>query len=395
MLPILTRYLSPKDYGIVAMFQVLVYLIAPFTGLSIHGAVSVKYFDRENTDIPKYIGNCFLILFTSSILVGLVFLGLSGPISKLASFPVNWLWAVIVVSFGQFVSQMVLILWQVRIQPLFYGRYQIAQTITNIGLSMVLVINFGLTWKGSILGQAIAGVIFAIIGLMVLKKGKSIDFTYKKDYLTNALKFGIPLIPHALGGFLMTMTDRIFITNMVGINETGIYAVGYQVGLIIGLLENSFNQAWVPWLFSRLKENNENRKRQIVKLTYVYFASILVLALLLSFGAPHLLKYLVGPKFAGANKYIIWIAVGYAFNGMYKMVTNYIFYAEKTYVLAWLTLIFASLNVGFYYIFISKNGAIGAAQATTLAFVLKFIVTWMLSSRIFPMPWNLKDIKNG
>ena len=40
IMPILTRYLTPSDYGTVAMFGVLLSFVAPFTGLSINGAIA-------------------------------------------------------------------------------------------------------------------------------------------------------------------------------------------------------------------------------------------------------------------------------------------------------------------------------------------------------------------
>lgn len=205
--------------------------------------------------------------------------------------------------------------------------------------------------------------------------------------MRQALKFGVPLIPHAFSGFLMTMTDRILITNMVGISATGIYSVGNQVGMIIGLLAASFNTAYVPWLFQRLKQNNEEVKRKIVLLTYSYYAAILVGALLLSLGAPLAMRFFVGASFAGATEYIVWFALANAFNGMYLMVTNYIFFTEKTHLLAVVTFVTAALNLPLTYCLIKNYGAIGAAQATSLTFVVKFISTWWLSSRTYKMPW--------
>jgi O-antigen/teichoic acid export membrane protein len=57
LMPILTRYLTPTDYGIVAMFGVLLSFVAPFTGLSIHGAIARQYYDRDEIDM---LDNCGL-----------------------------------------------------------------------------------------------------------------------------------------------------------------------------------------------------------------------------------------------------------------------------------------------------------------------------------------------
>ena len=71
------------------------------------------------------------------------------------------------------------------------------------------------------------------------------------------------------GEWIITRIDRIFINSMVRVDATGVYSVGYQVGMIIGLLTQSFNLAWSPFLFEKLKENNYSTKVKIVKFTYL------------------------------------------------------------------------------------------------------------------------------
>jgi len=389
LMPVLTRYMSPNDYGIVAMFAVLLAFVSPFTGLSIHGAIVRQYYEKENIDLPVYITNCLLILICSSGLVFILFYLFAEPISKISSFPKRWLWTVVVVSVAQFITLINLSLWQVQLKSRTYGSYQIAQTILNVGLSVWFVVGLGMAWQGRIQAQVLTMLAFGCFGVFLLYRGGWIKFVFSKAYINNALKFGVPLIPHALGGVMMTMTDRFFITNMVGLSATGLYSVGYQIGMIIGIIENSFNQAYVPWLFERLKQDNEAIKVKIVKITYMYFALIMILAVILSWIAPWFLSFFVGEKFSGASVYVFWIAVGYAFSGMYKMVVNYIFYVQKTYILAWVTFTCAALNIPFNYAFIKLNGPVGAAQAATLTFFLSFLLTWILSARVYKMPWLL------
>jgi len=390
LMPVLTRYMSPSDYGIVAMFGVLLSFVFPFTGLSIHGAVQRQYYESEQVHLPTYITNCLLILLVSSASTSILFFVLSEPISKLSSFPESWLWTVIIVSIAGFINSIVLVLWQVKIKPYAIGKYQIAQTLLNVGLSLWFVVGLGMAWRGRIEAQLFTAVTFAIIGLVILKKDGWLKFNINKNYIRNALCFGVPLVPHALGQVIMTMTDRFFITSMVGLNATGLYSVGYSFGMIIGFIESSFNQAYVPWLFERLKRNDDNTKRNIVKLTYAYFFFIILLALALSLVAPWFLSFFVGKKFVGAYIFVFWIALGYAFSGMYKMVANYIFFAEKTHILAWVTLFCAALNVVFNYFFIKQNGSVGAAQAACLTFFFTFVLTWVLSARVYKMPWLLQ-----
>lgn len=393
LLPVLTRYMKPEDYGMVTMFGVLVSFISPFVGLSIHGSIARKYFESEKIDLPKYIANCLIILLGSTIVVSIIFYFIAGFIGRISSIPMQWLGLVIIVTFCQSIIQIVLTLWQVKKQSVSYGFFQTYQTLMNMGLTLLLVVGLGLVWKGRLGAQVITYVIFGIVSLGILYNRGWLNFSFEKSYIYNALSFGIPLIPHVIGGTIITMTDRVFINNMVSLEQTGIYSVGCQIGMIVGLLTESFNRAYMPWLFEKLKENHEEEKIKVVKFTYLYFAIIIFLTICLSIIFPLIMNFLIGRDFIDAKKIVFWIALAYSFDGMYKMVANYIFFKEKTYLLAWVTFSCACINIVLNYFLIKTNGAVGAAQATSIVFFMGFILTWKLSSMVYKMPWNLNQVE--
>ncbi len=389
LLPIMTRYLTPTDYGIVATFSVLLAVMVVFVSLSMHGAINVNYFKLKKEELREYIGNVFIILFVSFILVYIVTCIFQSPLSFFTKFPEKWIPNIAIVALFQSFFAITIVLWRAEQKAFPYGLFQISSTILNVSLSVVFVVLLCWGWQGRILGVIITSVIFGLLSIFVIYKREYIKFSFNKKYIKDALFFGIPLIPHALGGWIITGIDRIFINSMVGVAATGLYSVGYSVGMIIGLLAGSFNLAWSPFLFEKLKENNYLTKVKIVKFTYLYDIGIIVLALALSFIAPYFLKFFVSKNFYFAYKYVLWIALGYAFNGMYFMVVNYIFYVKKTYILAWVTFSSAGINVILNYFFIKANGAIGAAQATTITFFICFILTWILSVKVYKMPWAI------
>ncbi|MFN1835341.1 oligosaccharide flippase family protein [Balneola sp. MJW-20] len=386
LLPVLTRYLSTEDYGIVAMFLVLLGIINPFTGISIQSAVLRSYY-KDQVDISTYIFNSLLLILGSSTLVSVVFYFFSGPISEYSAFPEEWLLSVVLVSAGQFVVNIVLVIWQARSKAIQFGVLKILLTGFNLGSSIYLIVVLGYGWEGRVIGQVFAVSIFTFVSLIILWKEKLIRIKFSVEYLKHALNYGLPLIPHVLSATIITAIDRVFITNMIGINETGIYTVGYQIGMIVGVVATSFNKAWAPWLFDKLTDANASRKKTIVKLSYSFMAGITLFAILLSLISPFFMEYFIGKDFYGATDYIIWIAMGYAFNGAYFAVVNYILYVEKNHLLSYMTIITATINIILNYFLININGAIGAAQATTISYLLLFIIVWYLSNRVYPMPW--------
>jgi O-antigen/teichoic acid export membrane protein len=386
LLPLLTRYLSPEEYGIVSMYALLLSITSVFTGLSVHGAVNRAYFDGKINNHKEYVWNSLIILFISSSFTFLLYNLLANYISKFTGIPISWIWTVVLVSFFQFVINCLLAIYQAQLLAFKYSKIQIGQSLVNALLTILFVIILLLGWKGRLLAQILSVLFFGIMAFFILYK----HYTEKKInlyYIRHALKFGVPLIPHTIGGMLMTLTDRFIINNLLGVEKVGIYMVGLQLGMVLAVITESFNKAYAPWLFKKLNQNNEDIKRKIVVFTYIYFFCIIFLAFLLFFILKILFPIFVGEKFLKAEKVILWVLLGNAFGGMYFMVTNYIFYAYKSHILAIKTLVVGILNVPITFYLVKLNGEVGAAQGFLIVNILSFLFTWVLSARVYPMNW--------
>ena len=389
LLPILTRVLTPAEYGTVAMFGIAVSMLGAFTGLSVQGAVSIRYFDQENINLSCYVASCLSILIVSTVIVfSLIFLFRSN-LEKLTEVPQGWLLIAVLVSGMQFIILLRLYLWQVSKQPRKFGGLQITQSALNAGLSVWLVIVIGLGWRGRTSAIVIATFVVMVIAVSSLWRDKWIKFPVSLAYVKDALKFGVPLIPHTLGGMLISMVDRIIVTKLLGVAETGIYTVALQVGMVLGFVTNSINQAYAPWLFERLKQRDQTQEIVIVRYTYLYFLVLSGLALLIGLSAPTILSIIAGKAFRGGSGVVIYIAMGFAFGGMYYMVTNYIFFESATGKLAFITLFAGVVNVIVTYLLVMKYGIAGAGRGFMISQAILFLGTWLLAHKVHPMPWRM------
>ena len=123
LMPVLTRYLTPVDYGITSMMQVMIGFLNHFVGLNLHGAIAVKYYKKDEIDFPKYVSSCFIILCGSSLCMIMIFIYFSQQISELTSFPLDWIWSILLICFGQFLINIVLTILQVSVRPKFLTIY--------------------------------------------------------------------------------------------------------------------------------------------------------------------------------------------------------------------------------------------------------------------------------
>ena len=387
LLPVWTHYLKPEEFGLVATFTVIFSFISVVVSLSSHGSVCVEYYKRPLELMPRYITSALFVVITAFILVSLLF-WLGGEfIEKLTEFPQDWLPIISIAALGNAFTLIILSLWQAEKNPVRFGSLQIFQTGINMTLSVIAVVVLGLGWQGRVEGQVGALVLTGILAIYILLKKKMLLTSISRNDISIVLKFGIPLIPHAMAGWLMMSVDKIFLNNYIGLEATGIYVIGYTIGMIIGLFTDAFNKAWAPHHFSLLSKITDKKKVTIVRFTYAWFLVLLLAAFVLSIISPWLLSTFFDPRYHQASDYVIWISIGGAVNGMYYMVVNYIYYLNKNYYIALITIISSVIGVIILYWFININGAVGAAQAMTLSSVITLFLTWSVSQRLYPMPW--------
>lgn len=387
LLPVLTRVLTPSDYGLVATFGLVTNALGALTGLSVHGAVTVRYFQVDERRMAQFVGACFAILLFSTAAVAAVAAVASPWLEKLTQLSALWLLLAVFTSGSQFGINVRLALWQVNGQALRYGAFRVGQGLLNAGTSLALVMLAGMAWRGRVLGQVASAGAFLLLALALTRRAREIALPPGPGDIATALRFGIPLVPHVLGALLIVSVDRLMINNMIGLSATGIYSVALEIGMSLGLLTDAVNRAFAPWLMRVLAEPDEARDRMVVKATYAYFVALMALAIIIGLAAPALLGTLVGERFRNTGEVVLYIVAGYAFGGMYYMVANYAFFAEKIAPLAIVTLTTGLLNVGATYALIKVNGITGAAQAFLLSQGAIFLGAWWVAQRVRPMPW--------
>ena len=72
LLPLLTRALTPAEYGDVISFYMLVALCSSVAGLSLHGAVGVRWINSSKGDPRTYTASAMLLVFGSTMLAALL-----------------------------------------------------------------------------------------------------------------------------------------------------------------------------------------------------------------------------------------------------------------------------------------------------------------------------------
>lgn len=395
LLPLLTRHLSPSEYGEVTIFQTCFTALTAFTGLSTQGIANIKYYNNNlnKSELKETIVACIQILLISTLIIFIGATQFSNSLSDWLNLRVEWLYWAVLISSLSFLIQLRMGQWQVRKQALAYGGFQVSQSFINVILSIIFVIALNTGANGRVNAIVITQCIFGATAIALLKKDNLLSFSFSARHIKEALAFGVPLIPHMAGIFLLNSVDRIVINGELGLDQAGIYMVAVQLSTAMAIIFDATNKAFVPWLFEKLQNNDTHEKQKIVRYTYIYFSIALLIALFFSITGPSIVKLIAGEKYAEAGSAIGWLALGQAFVGMYLMVTNYVFFSKKTGLLSAATIVTGLLNVLLLSILVKSFSLKGAAIAFSASMCIRFLLTWWIAQKQHPMPWlNWKTI---
>ena len=391
LLPVLTRYLNPDEYGQIAMFQLLVTGLAALTGLNAVGAANRKFYDSsDKTSLALFNGVCIHILLFSTLCLGLISFLLSDEISQWLNIPTVWVYLAVVISSANFFIQLRLGQWQIREEPISFGVMQVSQSIIIMILSLGLIVWLQQGASGRVNALLATTVIYAFLSLFILYRERLVLlFPLRKDFFKEALSFGVPLVPHVVGAFILSSVDRFVINQTLGVAEAGIYMLAVQLSLGMAVVFDAINKALVPWLFRTLTDKNPLQLQRVVKFTYLFFITVFALGGLSFIVGPWVVTWIAGDEYQRASTVIGWLCLGQAFGGMYLMVTNYLFYEKRTGSLSMLTVLSGVVNILILLYLIPIKGIEGAAIAFTISMLIRFLGTWLLVIHYSPVSWRI------
>jgi O-antigen/teichoic acid export membrane protein len=396
LLPFLTRYLSLAEYGAVGMFQMALALFGAFTGLSANAAASREYFENRPGDaLAVYIGTCVqLVVLATCFTAGITWL-LAAPLAGWTGLTPGWLLVAVIASGAVGLVQLPLGQWQVRGEAIAFGIFQITQSLLNMGLSLWLVVAMERGLEGRLVGASLPPIIFAVVGIVLLRHRRMLAFIWRPAVIREILGFGLPLVPHLAGLFMLAMFDRLAVNHFLGLEQIGVYMVAVQLSLGIGVIAEAANKGYMPWMYSHLKQESPDTNRRIVRGNYLYFGAIIAVAALAALIAPVFVPWFAGESYAEAGRIFVWFAIGEAFNGSYLIISNYIYYSKKTAILSWVTVASGCLHIALVILLIQRYAMEGAAMAFALSTGVRFFLAWLAAQRRHPMPWLLARTRPG
>jgi len=387
LLPLIARALGPANYGVVGTYTALVTGAALFIGLNTQGILGPIYFKGDREEFAEALRACLVVLWITTPCVALAFFLGGRFVESFSGVSAGWQFTVVGAAAGNFALSVALAVCQVRGMAMRFGLLQIAYSVVNIGLACGLILGLHWGWQGRALSQLCASLGVGFGGMVAFGNEYGLLKRPSVKMIREALRFGIPLVPHILATILRNSFDRIFIAAAAGTIAAGKYFIAYQIATVLTLVCSAVNQAWSPWLFQKLSTGKPEDRAEIKRVTYIVLAFFCLATVLLMTIGPYLVSVLAGGRFGNAGDLIVILAPASGLNGAYYLFTNYIFYSQRTEWLAIITVATAAIQTALTVAFVRGFGAAGAAYASLFGGIIYFSATWIAAERLVPMGW--------
>lgn len=383
--PIFTRILSPNDFGITNTYTSWLGIITIIGTLDIYSCVQIARYDYKDEEMDSFLSSVLIVSTFSVILLYILVKIFGNTAMVFIGLPAG----LVDIMFLEVLFTNAFTIMQTKHRAYFkYKQFVFFSTLIAIlspTLAIILInLQDGEFYYGKIIGNAIPKLIISFfIYFYILEKGKKFIDIKNWKY---ALLISIPLIPHHLAGNILNHFDKIMINKYTGSANTGLYSLGYSYALILSVAWTSFNQAWVPWFYGKMKEKDISDIKKFVKPYTILFTMIFMLMMVVG---PEAIM-LFGPKEYWDSKWVIPpVLLGIFYQFIYSLYVNIEFYMKKTQFIAIGTIAAALFNVGLNYIFIPIYGYISAAYTTLIGYMVLFILHYFISKI-----WICEDIYN-
>ena len=392
LLPVLTFYLTKEDYGVLGLVTAISTMASIYVGFFPSGFLLARFAQYGKEKMAEYMHHMLLLTIATTSLVLLILIGFQHYLlpehleNKTILMVVITLYAMFTIFF-RFIDTLL----QVEQNAIKFAVLQTLQSVGSLGLGLVLIIEFSYGWKGKYYAELL--ILFFVFIYAIYYIVKNQYYKYNTDYkkLKELFVFLFPLTFSVLGLYLMGTIDRIFISNMLGLESAGIYNVAITMAIIINMIYDAISKALNPILYENLVINQKDSRIKIVKLIYLYsFVCIAIFALFVLI-LPYVFHLMVNGKFEEALILIPILAIGLTFEGLRKVLEAPLVFKHKVKLLATITLIAGLINIILNYFLIKIYGINGAAYATLISFLVLYIISFILVVKEIKLPWFLTE----
>src|SRR5581483_9045396 len=389
LIPLYTRFLSPTDYGVIALVAMYTQVIFVVMNLGQSFSLFRFYYDHDSDEArERVVAAAMWIVLAFALPLACIPLLFSRPLANLILGD-SALWYMMLIGTATVLCKVLLrmpfSLMRAGDQARRYAMWAVTRNGVTTALAVALVAGIQMGALGVVLSQFLGELIMCALLTGVTFRMLRAGWNWQD--IKAQLFFGLPLIPAGAAAFALDLLDRWFLKHYSNVGEVGIYSLGYRFGEILAFVVTAFQLSWPQFVFAHKKDENAP---QLYSQMTTYWACLLFFMWLgLSVAAPELLRVMATPAYYAAATVVPVVAFAMALDGLTFTVNVGIFFSKKPHLRMAAVVAAAAVNIALNFVLIPRFGMMGAAWATLIGFLVQVSVALTLSRREYyiPYPW--------
>lgn len=391
--PVITRLISPEQFGMAAIFFLWVDLFGAITLMGTEQSFLRFYFEEKGINRVSLFRKCFAValsMFSLLSLMGLIFFQ---NLSQLLFSTVNLKLVVLlcICVLLRTVSTYASVIVRIQEKGKMYSIMQVLNKLLDFFGILLFFYFFGNRYEILIYSQIFYACIVSIVAIGAESQFWNFHKKSKRHIETNIaqiLKYGMPYIITFFAMWVLQATDRIIIKMWSDTRELGLYAAAFKIITLLNTVQTSFTAFWIPLSYEKFKENPDNTVLFSDMHETVSYLMILV-SVLIMMGRDSII-YLLGSEYRESvliMPFLIFIPYMYTVSEITVVGINF---HKKTQYHIVIAVTVAIFNIIGNLLLVPLLGAKGAAISTGMAYILFFSLRTRISIRFFKVKYLLK-----
>lgn len=383
MVPIVTRLMPDSSYyGISDLSNTLVSLASSLAVMGMYDAMYRLFFEKDEDEYKKNVCSTALIFtLVTSFIVFIIMVLIRVPLSQ-------WFFGDKHYSYLIYVSAIATLIGATNSIISAPTRMQNKRKIFLITNTVSPVLSYSISIPLLLNGYyvvalPIAGVVASLtmeISFEILNKKWFSFRRFDSKILKELLVIALPLLPNFLIYWIFNSSDRIMITNLLNVGESGIYSVGSKLGQASQLIYTAFAGGWQYFAFSTMKEKDQVKSNSLI-FEYLGVISFASSALICAWSYP-IYKLLFEKEYVRSFIVAPYLFLAPLLQMLYQVACNQFLVIKKTWPNLFILSVGTVANIFLNFLLIPRIGIEGAAIATLIGYVISDIICMIVLCRM-------------
>ncbi len=394
-LPILTRLLTPHEFGVIALAWLFPAIAVSVFSCGITASAQRYYFEyrHDNDKFISFVFSLQVFLYISLLASSLGVYFFKDTISSLIMGNRDFGFAVFVTFvagyFGQ-IANFYLTLYQNMGKAVVHSTFTVLQALITTAAGLILVWHFKMSYMGILYGSLLGACTVCLT--MMLHFNRNLVFALNSRILWDNIKYGFQVIPKSFSGFINRFFDKYMLNTMLSLSAVGVYNIGQTIGnalfFLMSTVWSSFQPVYYGEVFDKGQDGSVSAGRLFTMFAYITLMPVLLLILF----AQEIVHIIAPASYYGAIDIIIIMsgAVSTQVFGMYVGVQYA--YSKKAYWIFPATVVGTLANVAANIFLIPRFGMIGAGFSIVISTCVVNGILTFIGQKLYRIQYDWKII---